>query len=82
MKTTDPVLLKERVATILREEVAPALEMDGTQIEVVDATDGIIQVRLGTLCAGCPSTIQAVLFNLEKELRDRMPEVEYLELVP
>ncbi len=82
MKTIDPILLKERVARILCAEVAPALQMDGGQIEVIDATDGIIQVRLGTICAGCPSTIQAILFNLESELRQRLPEVEYLELVP
>jgi Fe-S cluster biogenesis protein NfuA len=78
----DPAILKERVATLLREEIAPALEMDGTAIEVLDATDGIIQLRLGGICSGCPITLQAVIFNLESELRQRVPEVEYLEVVP
>lgn len=77
-----PADLKERVSTLLRDHVAPALEMDGTQIEVLDATDGIIQVRLGGICSGCPVTLQAVIFNLETELRKQMPEVEYLEVVP
>jgi Fe-S cluster biogenesis protein NfuA len=79
---TDPTVLKERVAVLLREQIAPALEMDGTQIEVLDATDGIIQLRLGGICSGCPVTLQAVIFNLESELRKHAPEVEYLEVVP
>jgi Fe-S cluster biogenesis protein NfuA len=79
---TDPLLLKDRVATILRDEIAPALAMDGSEIEVIDVTDGIVQLRLGGICSGCPATIQAVIFNLETELRQRLPEVEYLEVVP
>jgi len=82
MKSIDPEMLKARVAAVLRDEIAPALQMDGTEIEVLDATDGIIQLRLGSICSGCPATIQAVLFNLESELRQRVPEVEYLEMVP
>ena len=39
--------LKERVARVVREEVAPALEIDGTEIEVVDVSEGIAQVRFG-----------------------------------
>jgi Fe-S cluster biogenesis protein NfuA len=39
-------------------------------------------VRLGGVCTGCPSTIMAVVMGLEQELRQRIPEVEYLEAVP
>ena len=74
--------LKERVAQVLAEEVGPALNLDGTAIEVVDVTDGVVQVRLSNVCASCPSTIMTVVMGLEQELRQRIPEIEYLEALP
>ena len=74
--------LKERVARALAEEVGPALELDGTQIDVLDVSDGVARVRLGGVCSGCPSTLMLVIHGIEQELRRRVPEVEYLEAVP
>ena len=74
--------LKGRVARLLREEVAPALHLDGSAIEVLDVRDGVAQVRLGGVCAGCPGTIMSVLMGLEQELRRHVPEIDYLEAVP
>jgi Fe-S cluster biogenesis protein NfuA len=74
--------LKERVIQVLAEEVGPALNLDGAAIEVVDVTDGVVQVRLSNLCAGCPSTIMTIVMGLEQELRQRLPEIEYLEALP
>ena len=74
--------LKDRVVQVLAEEVGPALSLDGSAIEVVDVTDGVVQVRLSNLCAGCPSTIMTVVMGLEQELRQRIPEIEYLEALP
>jgi Fe-S cluster biogenesis protein NfuA len=79
---TDAIDLKARVARVLAEEVGPALAMDGTAIDVLDVTDGVVQVRLNGVCGGCPSTIMMVLMGLEQELRQRLPEVEYLEAIP
>jgi Fe-S cluster biogenesis protein NfuA len=74
--------LKERVVRALAEEVGPALELDGTAIEVLDVTDGVARVRLGGVCGGCPSTLMTIVMGLEQELRRHVPEVEYLEAVP
>lgn len=74
--------LRTRVARALAEKVGPALEMDGAAIEVLDVTDGVARVRLGNICAGCPSTVMTVLMGIEQELRQHVPEVEYLEAVP
>jgi Fe-S cluster biogenesis protein NfuA len=74
--------LKARVVRALAEEVGPALEMDGTAIEVLDVTDGVVRVRLGGVCGGCPSSIHAAIMGIEEELRRRVPEVEYLEALP
>jgi Fe-S cluster biogenesis protein NfuA len=79
---SDPNDLKMRVERVLAEEVGPALAMDGTAIEVLDVTDGVVRLRLGGVCSGCPSSILAAVMGIEQELRRRLPEVEYLEAVP
>jgi Fe-S cluster biogenesis protein NfuA len=79
---TEPGDLKQRVARVLAEEVRPALQMDGSDVEVLGVEDGVVRVRLHGTCGGCPSTVMAVIMGLERELRERLPEVEYLEAVP
>jgi Fe-S cluster biogenesis protein NfuA len=77
-KTDD---LRERVARVLANEVAPALQMDGGDIELVGMSGGIAQVRLLGVCNGCPSTIMALMMGIEDELRRRVPEIEYIDPV-
>lgn len=74
--------LRARVEAVLRSEAAPALELDGTAIEVLDVDRGCARVRLNGACAGCPATVMFLVRGLEEELRRRVPEVEYLEAVP
>jgi len=74
--------LRQRVETVLRAEVAPALDMDGTTLEVLDVERGCARVRLNGACAGCPATVMFLVRGMEEELRKRVPEVEYLEAVP
>ena len=74
--------LKGRVERVLKEEAAPALHLDGSAIEVLDVRGGVARVRLGGVCAGCPSTVMSVLMGLEQELRRQVPEIDYLEAVP
>lgn len=73
--------LRARVEYALKEEIAPALALDGTGIEVLDVSDGVAQVRLTGVCAGCPATIMTVITSLEDELRKRVPEVEVIEAI-
>ena len=44
--------LKQRVSDLLVQEIGPALAMDGTQLEVLDVSDGVAKLRLGGVC-GC-----------------------------
>ena len=74
--------LCERLRRVLVDEIGPALQLDGTAIEVLDVTDGVARIRLGGVCAGCPSTIMTIVTGLEEELRRRLPEIDYLEAVP
>ena len=74
--------LRARVEDVIRTRVAPALDLDGTGIEVLDVDGGCARVRLSGACAGCPATVMFVVRGMEEELRKHVPEVEYLEAVP
>jgi Fe-S cluster biogenesis protein NfuA len=71
--------LRERVSEALRDHVAPALNMDGGNIELLDVSNGIVQVRLNSAVC-CPTTVMALVVSLESELRRHVPEVEYVEV--
>jgi Fe-S cluster biogenesis protein NfuA len=73
--------VRQRVARVVADEVAPLLQMDGTGIEVVAIDNGVVQVRLHGVCGCCPSSVQAVVMGIEEELRRRIPGIEYLEWV-
>lgn len=74
--------LKDRVVKALTDHAAPALELDGTVMEVLDVTDGVVRLRLNGACAGCPATVMTLITGLEHEVRSHVPEIEYLEAVP
>jgi Fe-S cluster biogenesis protein NfuA len=74
--------LRARVEEAIRTHVAPALEMDGAAIEVLDVDRGCARVRLNGACVGCPATVMFIIRGMEEELRRHVPEVEYLEAVP
>jgi Fe-S cluster biogenesis protein NfuA len=76
------MLLRDRVEQSLKNEIAPALLLDGNGIEVLEVSNGIASVRLTGVCSGCPATIMTVIASLEEELRKKVPEVEILEVLP
>jgi Fe-S cluster biogenesis protein NfuA len=76
-----PADLKARVEKALSEAIGPALQLDGSAIEVLDVTEGVARLRLGGVCGGCPSSILAVIMGIEQELRRQVPEIEYVEAV-
>lgn len=74
--------LREQVERIVVDEVSPALGLTAAAIEVLGVSDGVVRIRLGRACAGCPSTVMAVIHGFEQELRRRRPEINYVEVLP
>jgi Fe-S cluster biogenesis protein NfuA len=70
------------VERLLADKVGPALQMDGTAIEVVKIVDGIARLRLTGVCGNCPSSVMTIIMGIEQELRRHLPEIEYVEAVP
>ncbi len=69
--------LEERVRKVINEEVKPALQMDGGDIELVGVdNDGTVKVRLLGACGSCPFSVLTLKMGVEQSLKSLIPEVK------
>jgi Fe-S cluster biogenesis protein NfuA len=79
-----PVLesTKERVQSVIN-LIRPAVQADGGDIELVDVTQaGVVQIRFHGACHGCPSSTMTLHMGIERNLREKVPEVTQVVSVP
>lgn len=64
-------------------EIRPALQADGGDIELVDVNEetGVVQVRLLGACAGCPMSQMTLQMGVERVLKNKIPGVTKVENV-
>ena len=68
-------MLKESVETAL-EEIRPALQADGGDVELVEVSDrGVVTVKLTGACHGCPMGMQTLKMGIEAHLKKAVPQV-------
>ena len=78
----DPSSTRDKVQGVIN-LIRPAVQADGGDIELVDvAADGVVQVRFHGACHGCPSSNLTLQMGIERNLRDRVPEVTRVVAVP
>jgi Fe-S cluster biogenesis protein NfuA len=71
--------LEARVKEVL-EQVRPALQADGGDIELVGVTeDGIVKVQLTGACGSCPFSTMTLKHAVEGRLKDQIPEVKEVQ---
>ena len=66
--------LEQQVRETL-EELRPALQMDGGDVEFVGIDGSVVQVRLLGACGGCPMATMTLVGFVEERLKQRGPEV-------
>lgn len=67
--------IKNKVAELI-DRIRPAVQSDGGDIEFVDMDDqGVVQLRLHGACVGCPSSTMTLKMGIERNLKDKVPEV-------
>ena len=72
---------KARVAELV-EEVRPALQQDGGDVELIEILDnGIVNVRLQGACVGCPMSTLTLKMGIEHHIKKSVPEVVSVESV-
>ena len=67
--------VRERVQGVIN-LIRPAVQADGGDIELVDVTDdGVVQIRFHGACHGCPSSTMTLQMGIERNLREKVPEI-------
>lgn len=67
--------MKEKVEKAL-ENIRPALQADGGDIELVSVEDGVVKVRLTGACGGCPMSQMTMTQGVEKAIKKEVPGVK------
>ena len=55
------------------EDVRPYVRSHGGEVEVLDARDGVVHVRMSGACSGCSASAVTLTEGVERALRDGLP---------
>jgi Fe-S cluster biogenesis protein NfuA len=69
------IMNNEKVKTVL-DQIRPALQADGGDVELIGVEDGIVSVRLTGACGGCPMSTMTLKMGIERLLKQKLPEVK------
>jgi len=67
--------MRDKVEAVLN-QIRPNLAADGGGVELIDASDGIVKVRLTGACGGCPMASMTLKNGVERVLKEQLPEVK------
>ena len=75
--------LTSQVETVLA-EVRKMIQRDGGDLELVsvDEDSGLVKVRFQGACVGCPSAAITFQSAIERTLKQAIPQIQTVELVP
>lgn len=73
--------VRTRVERVL-EAIRPYIQADGGDIELVDVSDGVVQIRLAGACVGCMYSMMTLQAGVERMIREEVPEIQAVEAVP
>ncbi len=79
--STQQLDVRARVERVL-ETIRPYIQADGGDIELVDVSDGVVQIRLAGACVGCMYSLMTLQAGVERMIREEVPEVKAVEAVP
>ena len=67
--------VRDRVQGVLN-LIRPAIQADGGDVELVDVdAEGVVQIRFHGACHGCPSSGMTLHDGIQRNLREKVPEV-------
>lgn len=77
----NPPSLFDRVEHVLS-RIRPAIQSDGGDVELVEITkEGVAKIRMHGACVGCPSSTMTLKLGIERNVREKVPEIVAVEQV-
>ncbi|MFA5317229.1 MAG: NifU family protein, partial [Dehalococcoidales bacterium] len=67
--------MKEKIEEVLN-QIRPALEADGGNVDLIDVKDGVVSVKLTGACGSCPMSTLTLKMGIERLLKEKIPEVK------
>lgn len=79
MDTVVDIMAKVQAAL---DEIRPAIQMDGGDVELVDVTDdGVAQIRMVGACGGCPMSMVTLQAGIERVIKRKVPDIVGVQAV-
>lgn len=73
--------LRDRVQNVIN-WMRPIIQSDGGDIELVDVTlEGVASIRFHGACVGCPSSNMTLKAGIERNIREKVPEIQRVDAV-
>ena len=67
--------MQDKVETVLA-QIRPVLQADGGDVELVEASEGVVKLKLTGACNGCPMASMTLRQGIERILKEQLPEVK------
>jgi len=74
------MFMKDKIMAVL-DEIRPALQNDGGDVEFIDFNDGVVILRLTGACGSCPMSTMTLKQGIEARLKSKVPEVVSVEQI-
>lgn len=74
---TTNATMTDKVEQVIN-RLRPLIQADGGDIELVsvDESTGLVSIRFQGACVGCPSAAITLQMGVERNLKERVPEVK------
>lgn len=74
---TNTATMAERVTDVV-DRIRPLIQADGGDIQLIDVNEetGVVSIRFRGACVGCPSAAMTLKMGIERNLKERVPEVK------
>jgi len=67
--------MQDKVETVLA-KIRPVLQADGGDVELIEASEGVVKLKLTGACNGCPMASMTLRQGIERILKEQLPEVK------
>ena len=68
--------MMDKVKEVIDNRINPALAMDGGKVDLIAVEDGVVKVKMGGGCAGCPMRQLTLVNFIQKAIKEELPEVK------